>query len=113
MRRDDWVRLRHMMDAARDAKSFIHGRRRSDLDDDRMLVLSLVKSLEIVGEAAARVSRETQMEAPQIPWADIVGMRNRLIHGYYEVDLDRVWDTIQDDLSPLMAALEELLASTE
>lgn len=112
MRRDDWVRLRHMLDAAQDAMSFIRERRRADLEDDRMLVLSLVKCLEIIGEAAARVSKDIQREAPQIPWADIVGMRNRLIHGYYEVDLDRVWDTVQDDLPPLMEALEELLGSS-
>lgn len=74
-----------------------------------MLVLSLVKSIEIIGEAASRVSKESRERSPEIPWAVIVAMRNRLIHAYYDVDLDRVWDTITGDLPPLILSLENLL----
>jgi len=74
-----------------------------------MLVHSLVRCIEIVGEAAAVVSAEGRRKLPDLPWADIVAMRNRLIHGYFQIDLDRVWDTVTDDLPPLITALREAL----
>ena len=110
MSKSDEVRLRHMLDAARDAVSFAAGKSRSDLDSDRMLVLSLVKSIEIIGEAASKVTEETRRTHPSLPWIDIIGMRNRLIHAYYDVDLDRVWDTVMADLPPLTSELERILA---
>jgi uncharacterized protein with HEPN domain len=113
MRRDDRIRLQHMLDSAREAISFADGRTRADLDANRMLALSLVKCIEIVGEAAARVGEETRQQVPQIPWQDIVGMRNRLIHAYYDIDLDRVWDTIIADLPALVPLLEAALSDPE
>jgi len=110
MRKDDLVRLRHMLDAAREAQEFARGRQRSDLNRDRMLTLSLVKCIEIIGEAAAKVSEETRAECPSLPWADVIGMRNRLIHGYFDIDLDRVWDTVKDDLPPLAASLSSVIS---
>jgi uncharacterized protein with HEPN domain len=98
-----------MLDASMDAMSFVSSRTRADLDHDRMLLLSLVKCIEIVGEAASRVTTETQAVTPSIPWRDIVGMRNRLIHAYFDVDHDRVWDTVRDDLPPLIEALRSAL----
>jgi len=109
MLKDDWTRLRHMLDAAREAVQFAQGRTRQDLNHDRMLALSLTKCIEIIGEAAAQISDMTRSQAPTIPWQDIVSMRNRLIHAYFDIDLDRVWDTITDDLPPLIEFLEKLL----
>jgi uncharacterized protein with HEPN domain len=111
MFKDDRIRLQHMLDAAREALSFAANRTRPDLDQDRMLVLSLVKDVEIIGEAAAHVTDETQERYSEIPWISIVGMRNRLIHAYFDVDLDRVWDTVIDDLPPLVLELEKILFS--
>jgi uncharacterized protein with HEPN domain len=71
-----------MLDAAEDAVSFVVGRRSEDLDTDRMLALALVRSMEIVGEAGARISVEGRAEIPSVPWREIVAMRNRLIHAY-------------------------------
>lgn len=68
MRRDDLIRVRHMLDGAKDALRFVSGKSRDDLDGDRMLTFSLVKSIEIVGEAAARVTKETRHACPEIPW---------------------------------------------
>jgi uncharacterized protein with HEPN domain len=99
-----------MLEAAQEAISFAKGKKRSNLDKDRMLILSLVKSIEIVGEAAAHVSKETRKKYPEIPWLNIVAMRNRLIHVYFGIDPDRVWDTVKDDLPPLIAALEKIVA---
>jgi len=109
MRREDAIRVRHMLDAAREALSFAKGKTRADLNTDRMLVLSLIKSIEIVGEAATSVTQETRDHYPLIPWRDIVGMRNRLIHVYFDIDLDRAWDTLTDDLPKLIAKLEQVM----
>jgi len=87
---DDETRLHHMLDAAKEAILFSKNKSRNDLDTNRMLTLSLVKCIEIIGEAASRIGKDRQEELPQIPWAQVIGMRNRLIHGYFEVDLDIV-----------------------
>ena len=108
-RRNDSNFLRDMLDAAREALSFAQGKERADLDKDRKLVLSIVHLVEIIGEAADHVSREFQGTHPEIPWPVIIGMRNRLAHAYFEVDLDRAWDTVKDDLPPLIAQLEKIV----
>ena len=113
MRKDDRIRVRHMLDAALEAMAFSKNKERGDLDKERMLVLSLVKSIEIVGEAASKVSQDTRDHYPEIPWANIVGMRNRLIHVYFDIDLDRVWDTVTDDLPLLINALEKIVRQEE
>mgnify|MGYP001420546498 FL=1 len=78
---DDAIRIRHMLDAAREAIGFASGRTSEELTHDRMLLLSLVKCVEILGEAASRVTDATRESLPEIPWRDIISMRNRLIHG--------------------------------
>ena len=109
MRKDDEIRLRHMLEAAREAESFVRGRTRGDLDTDRQLVLSLVKDIEIVGEAATRITEATRGQLPTIPWEEIIGMRNRLVHAYFSINLDIVWRTVQEDLPRLIALLEPLV----
>ena len=109
MRRDDGVRLRHMLDAAREARLFASGHTEAELTTNRMLVLSLVKAIEIVGEAANRVSEGTQAQLTAIPWDDIIGMRHRLVHVYFDINLEILWRTVQDDLPVLIAALERYL----
>jgi uncharacterized protein with HEPN domain len=105
----DVVRLQHMLDAALEAMEFAENRSRDDLATDRMLSRAIVHDIELVGEAASRVSPQTQEEYPAVPWASIIGMRNRLIHGYFDIDLDRVWDTVSDDLPPLVAQLRVIV----
>ncbi len=108
MSRDDGIRLRHMVDAAREASSFAAGRTRGDLDTDRQLVMALVKEIEIVGEAAARVSEATREHLSNIPWDALIGMRNRLVHAYFDVNPDIVWQTVQEDLPKLISLLEPI-----
>ncbi|MCZ7671154.1 MAG: DUF86 domain-containing protein [Chloroflexi bacterium] len=110
MQRDE-VRLRHMLDAAEEAVSFMVDHTRSDLDTDKLLALAMVRLLEIIGEAAHAVTEETQQKNPQIPWRQIKGTRNRLIHGYYHVDMDIVWQIVRQDLPPLIANLEKMINS--
>lgn len=111
MHRNDAIRLQHMLDAAREASSFVAGRDRNALDENRMLLLSLVKSIEIIGEAAGRVSGECRASCSEVPWLNIVGMRNRLIHAYFNINVDIVWQTVTGELPSLIVALEKCLAS--
>lgn len=106
---EDRIRIRHMLDAIKEALCFVKGKCREDLEDDRMLTLAIIKELEIIGEAASKLSPEFKAGQSHIPWLDIVGMRNRLTHGYFDVDLDRVWDTVLVDLEPLGDEIEKIL----
>ena len=105
----DLIRLQHMLDAGKDALQFSFGRGRTDLERYRMLALALIKALEIIGEAASKVSENFKSENPEIPWLEITGMRNRMIHAYYDVNLDVVWQTIKSDLPDLLKSIEKIL----
>lgn len=109
----DVIRLQHMRDAAAEALQFAARKTRADLDHDRMLILAILKDLEIIGEAAGRVSREIKQCNPTVPWDEIVGMRNRLIHGYFDVNLDVVWETISHDLPELLADIDRVLGTPD
>src|SRR5271163_3441573 len=106
MNESDIIRLRHMLDAAREALSFIAGRSSEDLSRDRMLVLALVKEIEIIGEAASRISDDSRKALPRIPWPKIIAMRNRVIPPFAEGDLLIVWDTLTGALPELLRELE-------
>jgi uncharacterized protein with HEPN domain len=99
---DDLTRLKHIRDAAEEALFFVKNRTKEDLDNDRMLSLALVRLIEIMGEAANNVSNSHQAKYDKIPWRQIIGMRNRIIHAYFEVDLEIVWQVVTQDLSPLL-----------
>lgn len=98
-----------MYDAAREAIKFAEGRKKEDLYSDRMLLLSLVKSIEIIGEGASRISEQGRREVPEIPWKDIITMRNRLIHAYFDIDHNVVWDTIENDIPAIIPILGKIL----
>ncbi len=108
MFKDDNVRIRHMLDAAREAVAFVEGRSRPDLDTDRKLNLSLVRLLEIIGEAARGISPEFHKAHLDLTWKKMVGMRDHLIHGYFDINLDVVWETVENDLPPLIEKLEKI-----
>ena len=110
MRRDQAAYLLDMLVAARDAVEFANGLSYQAFSTDRRTQLSVVKSIEIVGEAASRIDPEIRRQHTAIPWQDIVGMRNRLVHGYFDIDLRLVWDTVQTDLPELIARLESMVA---
>lgn len=109
MSSDDEIRFRHMFDAAQEALAFIQGRDRKDLDNDRMLVLALVKDIEIIGEAAYRVSNAARGKYDDTPWEDIIGMRHRLVHAYFDINLDILWRTVTDDLPALVSTMERIV----
>lgn len=108
-RRDDRASLAHMREHAQEAVECVRSRKREDLESDRLLELALTRLIEIVGEAANRLSDEVRSQHSEIPWPQIIGMRNRIVHAYDEVDLDLLWDTVTLELPPLIAQLERLL----
>jgi uncharacterized protein with HEPN domain len=110
-RHESLVRLRHMLDHAREAVAMAAGKTRDDLDTDRKLNLALVRLLEIVGEAANRTPADERAQYSEIPWGQIVGLRNRLIHGYDSVDFDILWQIISHDLPSLIVTLERIVSS--
>jgi uncharacterized protein with HEPN domain len=109
MQPDDGIRLRHILDAAREALGFVRGRSRGDLDHDRQLQWALVKAIEIIGEAAFQMRPAGRAEVAGIPWEDIIGIRHRLVHAYFDINLDILWKTVQEDLPALIAAVEPAL----
>lgn len=102
-----------MLDAAREVGEFVQGRTREDLDRDRLLVRGVTKSIEIIGEAAGRVSAGFRAVHSEIPWRDAVSMRNRLVHGYFDIDLDILWRTATVEVPELTRLLEQLLETAE
>ncbi len=101
-----------MLEAAGKASALIEGLTPTDLKDDEVRSLALTHLLEILGEAAKGVSEETRAKYPQLPWTQMAATRDRLIHGYFNVDLDIVWEIVSHDLPPLMVSLEAALRDT-
>jgi len=113
MQETDLIRLKHMLDATTEIFEFTRDKNRDDFDNDRKLNLSVVHLLEIIGEAGSGISVEVRNNYKQIPWKVIIGMRNRLIHGYFDIDLDIVWKTVTQDIPPLIPKLERIIKSQE
>ena len=107
--RDDYVSIKDMLDHSREAIDVLGGLSRDDLGRNRVVQLALTRLVEIVGEAAYRVSEESRKANPEIPWTKVIGMRNRLIHGYDVIDYGLLWDTVTTDLQPLIAELQRLV----
>ena len=112
---DDLIRLRHMAEAARTAMRFCLGREQHELDSDTMLRMALLHVVQIIGEAAARVSDAGRAAAPGVEWPVIVAMRNRLVHAYFDVNTEILWKTVMHSLPALLQQLEAVdgVASTD
>jgi uncharacterized protein with HEPN domain len=106
---DDISRLEHILDAARRAVQHAKGRKRYDLDKDDLLGLGIVHLLEIIGEAARGISEKMQEKYPEVEWRPMANMRNRLIHEYFDVNNDVVWETITRELPPLIVKIQRIL----
>ena len=98
-----------MLDAVRAIQRFTAGRARESLDDE-ILFWALVAQVAMLGEAASRVGMRTQARLEGIRWREIVGMRNQLVHGYWSIDPDELWRTIERDIPILASALESEIA---
>lgn len=111
MRPDDRIRLQHVADALEAAIGFAQGRTRSDLDTNRMLLFALIHAIQIVGEAASKISIELRSEYADMPWVEIIGMRHKLVHAYYDVNHDILWATVTKSAPELLATVQRVLAS--
>ena|SRR5580658_5425095 len=109
----DIVRLRHMREAVVSALEMAAGRQRPDLTENMMLAMALARCLEILGDAASRVTPEVRLRFPGIPFAKMVSMRNHIIHAYFDINLDIVWTTVTDDLPSVLPALDSALAEID
>ncbi len=111
--REDTILLNDMLDYARRAVDAVEGRSREVLDTDAVLVGALERFVEVIGEAANRLSESTRESAPEIPWHEIIALRNRLVHGYFAVDLDILWSVAREDLPDLIANLERFVGDSK
>lgn len=98
-----------MVEASQAAMRFAAGRQLKDLQTDQMLLFAVLRAIEVMGEAANKVSEEVRLANTDIPWKAIVGMRNRLIHAYFDIDTEMVWETLESEIPAVLVRLNLLL----
>jgi uncharacterized protein with HEPN domain len=108
MYKDDWVYVGHMLEMSQKALDLCAGIDKSNYDLDEKLRLALTHLVQVIGEAARRVTEDFQEKNSQIPWREIIGMRHRIVHDYLNVDEDVVWEVVQQDIPPLVVALKSI-----
>lgn len=111
MERDESVYLRHILDAIARIETYLQGVDEATFLQQNLIQDGVIRQLEVIGEAVKRISDELRAKHERVPWQDIAGMRDKLIHGYFGVDLEKVWLTAQDDLPMLKTEVTEMLKS--
>ena len=102
-----------MLDAAREIGTLTADMSRDDFKADRVVSLAVTRLLEVLGEAANGVSEGLRRSHGGVPWSRMISMRHRLIHGYYDLDLDIIWSTVSEDIPPLVHVLEDVIRTEE
>lgn len=109
MARDELLYLRHILDAVRTVEEYLQGVSEEQFNNTRLLQDGVIRQIEIIGEATRHVSKDIRRTYPEIPWQDVAGMRDKLIHDYFGVDLEKVWLTAQEDLPVLKKQVTDIL----
>jgi len=111
MPRDDRSTLEQMLDTATRLRALARERTRVAFEADEVGQLALLHLIQRLGEGASRLSADFRADHPEFPWAEMIGMRNRIVHGYDDLDPDIVWRVSREDIEPVVAALERALAN--
>ena len=109
MERDDSVYLRHVVDASERISQYLEGVSRIQFETNNLLQDGVIRQLEIMGEAIKRVSKNLRSAYPEVEWQDTAGMRDKLIHDYFGVDIETVWLTAKDDIPVLNRQIRGIL----
>lgn len=107
--RDDTVYLKHILDAVAQIEEYLRGVSAEQFFQERLLQDAVVRQLEIIGEASRNLSPQFRESHPEVPWGQIIGLRNRVIHGYFNVDLEAVWTIVQNDVPVLARQVQQML----
>ncbi len=110
MQNKDYIRIKHILDASEDAIMFLRKKSKDDLRNDKLLIYALTKALEVIGEAANQVSTELRNNYSDIPWQDMIDMRNFLVHEYFGINEEIVWNTIKKDLPKLLPIFKKIIS---
>lgn len=109
MLHEDKIRLQHILEEARETCKYVKGFSIDDFHKDGKTARAIIRSIEVIGEAASKLSKEYRIKHPEIPWAKIIGMRNHLIHVYFDIDYDTIWQTVQNNIPDLIKMVKKLL----
>ena len=109
MARDEFLYLRHVLDAINIIEEYLQGVDEEHFKATRLLQDGTIREIEIIGEAVKNVSKDIRKSYPEVPWQDIAGMRDKLIHGYFGVDIEKVWDSTKEYLPVLKEQVKGIL----
>ncbi len=113
MRKDDLLYLKHILDAIFRIEEYTNNVNSETFPRNNLLQDGVIRQIEIIGEATKRLSKDIRKQYSKIPWKDIAGMRDKLIHGYFGVDVDAVWDTVQKDIPSLKNDVKNIIIFLE
>jgi uncharacterized protein with HEPN domain len=109
MIKDDIVYLNHIMDAISRIEEYVHGLTYDNFIEKYLIQDGVIRQIQVIGEATKKISDNTRGKYPDIPWKDIAGMRDKLIHDYFGIDLDAVWDTVEKDIPVLKDEIQAVI----
>jgi len=109
MIKDDIVYLNHIIDAISRIEEYVHGLTYDDFIENYLIQDGVIRQIQVIGEATKKISDNTREKYPEIPWKDIAGMRDKLIHDYFGIDLDAVWDTVEKDIPVLKDEIQTII----